>query len=194
MSAQLALVGLFHAHKTEFVLKSGLQTLGRSSHCELIVSDLSVSRKHAQLVVGGGTVRVADLASRNGTYVNDSRVSSCEAAEGQELRFGDAAFFLTSKIGERRELDSKEQTDSCVRGNFAAGFAPACQLTDGQRRIFDLLIEGLSEKQIASRLGISTHTVHNHVRAIYHSFSVHSRSELLALLVFPRSRGKSITR
>jgi len=45
------------------------------------------------------------------------------------------------------------------------------------------LLEGLSEKQIAGRLEISQHTVHDYVKALYKRFSVQSRGELLALFV-----------
>lgn len=45
------------------------------------------------------------------------------------------------------------------------------------------LLEGLSEKQIASRLGISKNTVHTYVKAVYATFHVSSRSELLAIWI-----------
>jgi DNA-binding CsgD family transcriptional regulator len=45
------------------------------------------------------------------------------------------------------------------------------------------LLEGLSEKQIAGRLGISKNTVHTYVKAVYSNFQVSSRSELLAIWI-----------
>jgi DNA-binding CsgD family transcriptional regulator len=42
------------------------------------------------------------------------------------------------------------------------------------------LAEGLSEKQVAGRLGISAHTVHEYTKALYRRFGVQSRAELLA--------------
>ena len=42
------------------------------------------------------------------------------------------------------------------------------------------LMEGDGEKQIATRLGISQHTVHYHVRELYRRFGVSSRGKLLA--------------
>ena len=47
------------------------------------------------------------------------------------------------------------------------------------------LIEGLTERQTSKRLTLSHHTVHNHVREIYSILNVHSRGELLALLLKP---------
>ena len=47
------------------------------------------------------------------------------------------------------------------------------------RIIEELETQGLLEKQVARELGISRHTVHNHIRVIYRAFGVHSRAELL---------------
>ncbi|MFO0759058.1 MAG: LuxR C-terminal-related transcriptional regulator [Byssovorax sp.] len=42
------------------------------------------------------------------------------------------------------------------------------------------LVQGKSEKQIAADLGLSIHTVHEYVKALYRHFGVQSRGELLA--------------
>jgi DNA-binding NarL/FixJ family response regulator len=42
------------------------------------------------------------------------------------------------------------------------------------------LSRGRSEKEVAAALRLSPHTVHDHVKALYRHFGVHSRSELLA--------------
>ena len=44
----------------------------------------------------------------------------------------------------------------------------------------DRLLAGDSEKQIARHLGISQHTIHVYVKALYKRFDVNSRGELLA--------------
>jgi DNA-binding CsgD family transcriptional regulator len=55
-------------------------------------------------------------------------------------------------------------------------------LTDRQRELVDLALEGLSDKAIARRLSISDHTVGNHFRAIYAQLGISKRSHLIALL------------
>jgi DNA-binding CsgD family transcriptional regulator len=45
------------------------------------------------------------------------------------------------------------------------------------------LLAGDSEKQIARHLGVSHHTVHVYVKALYRHFDVSSRGELLARFV-----------
>jgi FixJ family two-component response regulator len=44
------------------------------------------------------------------------------------------------------------------------------------------LMTGASEKQIADGLGVSTHTAHQYVKALYRRFDVSSRPELMALM------------
>jgi DNA-binding CsgD family transcriptional regulator len=55
-------------------------------------------------------------------------------------------------------------------------------LTDRQRDLVDLAALGLSDKAIASRLGISENTVGNHLRAIYAKLNISKRSQLVALV------------
>jgi DNA-binding CsgD family transcriptional regulator len=53
-------------------------------------------------------------------------------------------------------------------------------LTPRQRQTLQFLLAGHSEKQIATRLGLSPNTVHHYVKAIHRHLRVSSRSELLA--------------
>ncbi len=53
-------------------------------------------------------------------------------------------------------------------------------LTPRVRETLRCLLEGDSEKQAAARLGVSTLTVHDYVKALYRHFGVTSRPELLA--------------
>jgi DNA-binding CsgD family transcriptional regulator len=56
------------------------------------------------------------------------------------------------------------------------------KLTDRQRELVDLALMGLPDKTIASRLGISEHTVGNHFRVIYERLGISKRSQLIAAL------------
>ena len=51
------------------------------------------------------------------------------------------------------------------------------ELTDREREILHSLSSGHSDKEIGERLGISPHTVRNHVKSIYAKLQVHSRME-----------------
>ena len=54
------------------------------------------------------------------------------------------------------------------------------------RQTLECLLEGDSEKQVARRLGLSQHTVHQYVKALHRRFRVNSRAELLALCLTHR--------
>ncbi len=53
------------------------------------------------------------------------------------------------------------------------------RLTPRQREVLRQLVDGASEKEVAARLGVSPHTAHDHVKALYRAFGVRSRGELL---------------
>ena len=48
------------------------------------------------------------------------------------------------------------------------------------RRALNLLLEGLSRKQIADEMGISIHTLSGYIKQIYEFYSVHSQAELVS--------------
>lgn len=54
------------------------------------------------------------------------------------------------------------------------------KLTDREREVLRLLLEGKAEKEIARELGIATSTVHGHVKTIYRLADVHSHPLLVA--------------
>jgi DNA-binding NarL/FixJ family response regulator len=53
-------------------------------------------------------------------------------------------------------------------------------LTEREQGILQLLIKGLSYKEIAGSIFISTETLNSHIKNIYRKLNVHSRSELAA--------------
>jgi DNA-binding NarL/FixJ family response regulator len=60
---------------------------------------------------------------------------------------------------------------------------PLDLLTPAQRPVLKLLLDGLSEREVAEHLGLSPHTVHNHARAIYRKLCIHKKSELFRHLL-----------
>jgi DNA-binding CsgD family transcriptional regulator len=57
---------------------------------------------------------------------------------------------------------------------------PAIHLPPRLAQTLQELLEGASEKQIAMKLELSRHTIHNYVKALHQRFQVSSRGELLA--------------
>lgn len=171
-------------------LQPGVTLVGRAARCDVVLTDTSVSRHHAELFVEKSTISVRDLGSQNGTYVDEQRVVNSPIEYGQQLRFGNVAFVVATN-----GFLSKDPSYGLETAKLREPGAPATAgstrqlLSAAQCRVFDLLVEGLAEKQIARKLDLSRHTVHNHVRDIYRTLSVHSRAELLARFV-PGSEGE----
>ena len=63
--------------------------VGRDQSCDVVISNLSVSRRHARLHFRDGRWILQDLNSTNGTLVNALRVGRCELHPGDRLIFGD---------------------------------------------------------------------------------------------------------
>jgi DNA-binding CsgD family transcriptional regulator len=54
------------------------------------------------------------------------------------------------------------------------------ELSGRVREVLCCLLDGLGEKEAASALGLSHHTIHVYVKLLYDRYHVQSRSELLA--------------
>ncbi len=69
--------------------------IGRADDNEVVVSDLSVSRYHAELHKGPrGGYEIVDLGSHNGTYLNGQRVIGAPVTESDVIGIGIATFRL----------------------------------------------------------------------------------------------------
>jgi S1-C subfamily serine protease len=63
--------------------------LGRVVGCDLVIRDEGASRHHAELrVEPAGGLRLRDLGSANGTYVDGRRIEEAMLSGGEELRIG----------------------------------------------------------------------------------------------------------
>lgn len=63
--------------------------IGRHPGCDVVLEDLSVSRRHARLVFRDARWIVQDLNSTNGTALNGRRVGRCEIRPGDSLALGE---------------------------------------------------------------------------------------------------------
>jgi len=73
----------------ESFFPSGERTLiGRSPDCDVFLDDVTVSRKHAEILRDGETFTIKDLGSLNGTFVNRRRIESGELEDDDEVQIG----------------------------------------------------------------------------------------------------------
>jgi hypothetical protein len=71
-----------------FQPSDGRTLVGRSPECDIFLDDVTVSRRHAEIVRDGDTFTIRDLGSLNGTYVNRKRIESHKLVDGDELQIG----------------------------------------------------------------------------------------------------------
>jgi len=62
--------------------------IGRSSGCQLVLGDDTVSRRHAELFIEDGRWLLRDLDSSNGTWLNGRRIVEAEVRPGDVLHLG----------------------------------------------------------------------------------------------------------
>jgi pSer/pThr/pTyr-binding forkhead associated (FHA) protein len=70
-------------------LKQGTNTVGRSATSDIVIDNPSISRHHAIVKMDGNTLTVNDAGSRNGTFVDERRITDETALTAEnELKFG----------------------------------------------------------------------------------------------------------
>ena len=79
--------------EVEWELTSGEYVLGRALDCDIVLGGSGVSRSHCRLVFLDQEWHVEDLDSRNGIFLNDTKIERSVLRHGDRLR-----------IGERREM------------------------------------------------------------------------------------------
>jgi hypothetical protein len=83
---------------TRFPLGDEVTTAGRHPDSSIFLDDITVSRRHAEIVRHDDGYMVRDAGSLNGTYVNRERIEEVELQNGDELQIGKfkLVFFLGS--------------------------------------------------------------------------------------------------
>jgi hypothetical protein len=66
----------------------GRTLVGRSPECDIFLDDVTVSRRHAEILRDGDSFTIRDLGSLNGTYVNRKRIESAVLENDDEVQVG----------------------------------------------------------------------------------------------------------
>lgn len=69
-------------------ITSNVITVGRHPDCDVVLDDITVSRRHAELRRTGDEVTVTDLGSLNGIYVNREPVDHTSLTDGDTIWVG----------------------------------------------------------------------------------------------------------
>ena len=92
------------------LLKTFPVVVGRSDEADVWLGDAWVSRSHCEIDVVDDSLVVRDLGSRNGTFVNGSRIEVSPFLPGDELTVGRSVFQVEYK---RKRSGSASVLDDC---------------------------------------------------------------------------------
>lgn len=71
-----------------FSLEGTEVSIGRDPHSDIFLDDITVSRKHAKIMLSGTEALISDVGSLNGTYVNRERIDRSSLSHKDELQIG----------------------------------------------------------------------------------------------------------
>jgi len=94
--------------------------VGRAVTSDVPIYDPTISRRHAEIASTPNGVRVRDLGSSNGTFLNGARVTEADASANDVITFGKVAFRVKDVTA-----PSRPQVVPALPQDFAGGKATA---------------------------------------------------------------------
>jgi pSer/pThr/pTyr-binding forkhead associated (FHA) protein len=157
-------------NRTRYELLHKAVTVGRDPANDIVVPhDTNVSRSHAEVQFRDGRWLLVDLGSRNGTIVNGRRIRQHPLREGDRIQIGQIT--LVFLAGDDPNVTA---TSHAVPGKGS-------NLSRREREVIELLVEGLTDREIGERLFISTSTVRSHLDRISEKTGFRRRVDLIRL-------------
>ena len=77
-----------------FPLQSNITVIGRRHDCDLCVPLSQISRRQCRLSKDDNLIKIHDLDSRNGTFVNGARIQESAVEAGDYIKIGPLTFLL----------------------------------------------------------------------------------------------------
>jgi pSer/pThr/pTyr-binding forkhead associated (FHA) protein len=87
----------------EISLEGETIKVGRGAENDIVLSDLTVSRKHAKLVRSGATYKIENLPGSSGVWVNGQQVTRRALKDNDLVRLGSVEFKFQSLAGKTAE-------------------------------------------------------------------------------------------
>src|ERR1051325_4099513 len=106
---------------TVISMTEGPVLIGRQAGATLKIANASVSRRHAVIEKDGDRFIIADLGSRNGTFVNDVPVRRRELQHGDRVRIGESQFFFLYEDTDEPARTSEIRFDDSEISSGATG-------------------------------------------------------------------------
>ena len=78
--------------RKSFSITRDVTVMGRREDCDFRIPLGDISRKHCRLIKEENSLKVEDLGSSNGTYVNGKRIHESEVGPGDTVQIGPVVF------------------------------------------------------------------------------------------------------
>lgn len=114
-------VALLVCDGERYTLYDGENTVGRAHDCRVVLTGATVSRHHAVIVIAQREIRVEDLNSRNGTYVNGQKITSAVIRYQDRLMFGASEATILRRISSTLPLSSDGTIRRTESGRWVMG-------------------------------------------------------------------------
>ena len=89
----------------------------RDPACDLTIDDNLLSRRHARLLLEEDCLKVIDLGSANGTFLNGEKIQEAVAHPGDELRFDQHCFIVVGPVTATADANLGKAERTVIRGN-----------------------------------------------------------------------------
>lgn len=80
--------------RRSFSLHKQTTVVGRREDCDVRIPLGEISRKHCRLIKGDDELKIEDLGSSNGTYINGQRVQGTTLSPGDTIKIGSVVFVV----------------------------------------------------------------------------------------------------
>jgi pSer/pThr/pTyr-binding forkhead associated (FHA) protein len=91
-----------------FLKNPGIFTIGRDPTCEIHILENDVSRFHARLIWDGHVLTIEDLRSKNGVFLNGSRIVCYKLDTDDIVGIGSCTFQISKNECSAVEIDARE--------------------------------------------------------------------------------------
>lgn len=85
--------------------------IGRGNQCDIVIPGTHLSRRHVEISIEGNHLRIKDLGSANGTYLNELRVDNATANNGDRLRLDVYSFRIVAPDLEENKTRIRKPID-----------------------------------------------------------------------------------
>ncbi|KAA0222091.1 MAG: FHA domain-containing protein [Planctomycetota bacterium] len=116
--------------RRDFPLKTGPNTIGRKTDCDIRIPSSEVSRLHAEVIADEDGCTIRDLGAANGTFLNYQRVTEEDCEPGDFITIGPVTFTVQVN-GEPDDEELKDIREQLMaRSRAAAGAGPSIRTSE----------------------------------------------------------------